>query len=420
MIKEFPLTKAKIDEVITKHVTPFHIYDEQGIIKTHENLCNAFSWAHSFKNYYAIKALPNPYIVKSLAKVGSGADCSSLPELIIAYKAGIKGEDIFMTSNNTTDEEFIKASELGAIINLDDISHIDDIQRLGIKPEVISLRYNPGHSRVQGINDIIGDPIEAKYGHTKEQIFEAYKRLKEYGIKRFILHAMIVSNETDEKYHIDTARDLFKMVKEIHDKLEIKIERVNLGGGLGIPYKDSEKEMDLNILSRGVKKYYDEVIRANNLEPIAISTESGRYITGPYGWLVTKAIHHKDTYKNYIGVDATMSDLMRPGIYGAYHKITVLGKENQKHDHKYDITGSLCENNDKFAIDRYLPKIQRGDILIIHSTGAHGHAMGFNYNGKLRHAELVLRTNKSIQQIRRAENIDDYFRTLDFDGLDRF
>ena len=413
--KTLPFNKKQIEEIIQKYPTPFHIYDEKAIKDNAQRLIKAFSWSHGFKEYFAVKANPNPYIVKLLNKEGFGADCSSLPELIIAEKAGVSGEDIILTSNNTPAEEFIYAKKLGAILNLDDITHIDYVDKHAGLPEIISFRYNPGP--LKGGNAIIGIPEEAKYGLTREQLFEAYSIVKNRGVKRFGLHAMIASNELNADYFVDTAELLLELIAEIHKELAIDFEFVNLGGGFGIPYRPGDKPLDLEYISSKIKGVYDRIVSNHGLKPIKIFMESGRLITGPYGYLVTKAIHKKEIYKDYIGVDACMADLMRPALYGAYHHITILGKEDEKPVKKYDITGSLCENNDKFAIDRMLPKIDTGDILVIHDTGAHGYAMGFNYNGKLRSAELLLREDGSVQQIRRAETIDDYLATIDIGGL---
>ncbi len=405
-----PFNKEKIMNI----PTPFHIYDEAGIRKKARELYKAFSWVDGFKNHFAVKACPNPYILKILKEEGMGTDCSSLPELILSEKTGIMGEDIMFTSNDTPAEEFRKAFELGAMINLDDISHIDFLRKSlnGKFPELICFRYNPGPMR-KG-NFIIGDPKEAKYGFTKKQLFEGYKKCKK--AKRFGLHTMVVSNELNEDYHIETARMLFELAVEIKQKLGIELEFVNLGGGYGTPYKPDEKEIDLQYVSDGIRTLYDEMITANGLK-LRIIMENGRMVTGPYGWLITKVRHIKHTYKDFVGCDANMANLMRPAVYGAYHHITVLGKEGKKPMHKYDVTGSLCENNDKFAVDRMLPEIEPEDLLAIHNTGAHGHAMGFNYNGKLRSAEMLLKEDGKIVQIRRAETVDDYFATLDFSKL---
>lgn len=418
MLQKFPLNKAQVEEILAKYPTPFHIYDEKLIRENARRLNKAFSWVNGFKNHFAVKALPNPFILKILKEEGFGTDCSSLPELMLSEKAGITEENIMFSSNDTAIGEFKKAASLGAIINLDDISFIESLEKEAGIPKIICFRYNPGNSR-KG-NRFIGHPEEAKYGFTKEQLFEGYKILKEKGVKRFGLHTMVSSNELNPKYHIETAKMLFELVIEINKKLGIKIEFINLGGGYGIPHKPDEKAIDMEFVSKEIKKIYNELIVANNLDPLRIVMECGRMITGPYGWLITKVIHMKHTYKDYVGCDANMANLMRPALYGAYHHITVLGKENKSASHTYDVTGSLCENNDKFAVDRKLPEIEQGDLLAIHNTGAHGHAMGFNYNGKLRSSELLLRENKDIVEIRRAETVDDYFATLDFSDLNKF
>ncbi len=416
--KKLPFSKEQILEIIKEYPTPFHIYDEKGMRENARKLYKAFSWAKGFKNFFAVKALPNPYILKIMKEEGMGADCSSLPELMLAEKAGITGEEIMFSSNNTPDEEFIKAKQLGAIINLDDITFIPVLEKLAGVPEIICFRYNPG-SLKKG-SEIIGNPVEAKYGLTHEQIIEAYKIMKEKNVKRFGLHTMVVSNMIDVNYLIDTAKILFGLIVEINKKTGIRIEFVNLGGGIGIPYRPEERPIDYNEYSEGVRKHYEEIIVKNNLDPIRIIMESGRAMTGPFGYLVMRVRHVMKKYRDYVGVDACMANLMRPAMYGAYHHITVLGKENKPKDHIYDVVGSLCENNDKLAVQRKLPKIEVGDILVQHDTGAHGHAMGFNYNAKLRSAELLLRPNGKVLQIRRAETADDYFTTLNFDALKEF
>jgi len=414
--KVLPFTKEQLMQIIEQYPTPFHIYDESAIRKNARNLIQAFAWVPGFKEYFAVKATPNPYIMKILKEEGFGADCSSLPELILADKSGIRGEDIMFTSNDTPAEEYKVARELGAIINLDDISHIDYLEKHAGLPEVISFRYNPGPLR-KGGNAIIGKPEEAKYGLTREQIFQAYEIMRGKGVERFGLHTMVISNELDPTYFIETANMMFDLAVEIYQKLNIRVEFVNLGGGIGIPYLPHEEPVDLHYVSKGIKDAYEKKISPNGLHPLKLSMESGRMITGPYGYLVATVLHKKEIYKNYVGLDACMANLMRPGIYGAYHHITVVGKEDWPHDHIYDVTGSLCENNDKFAIDRKLPEIEIGDLLVIHDTGAHGHAMGFNYNGKLRSDELLLKPDGTVEMIRRAETIDDYFATLDFSKL---
>lgn len=415
--KKFPLNKEQISKIIESYPTPFHIYDEAAIRKNAQDFYKAFEWVPGFKNYFAIKACPNPHILKILKEEGMGADCSSLPELIMADKVGLKGEELMFSSNNTPANEFIKAKELGAIINLDDISHIKMLEEVAGIPELICFRYNPGSLKAAGVNAIIGKPEEAKYGLTKPQIIEGYRIMKEKGSKRFGLHTMVASNELGLESFFETARLLFELVVEVYQKVGVKIEFINLGGGIGIPYRPNEQKIDLFKFSEGIKKEYEKVIIPAGLDPVKIVAESGRMIMGPYGWLVSKVIHKKDTYKQYVGLDACMANLMRPALYGAYHHITVFGKENAELTHKYDVTGGLCENNDKFAIDRMLPEIDIGDIVAIHDTGAHGYAMGFNYNGKLRSAELLLKPDGSVKKIRRAETVEDYFSTLDFSTL---
>lgn len=411
-LKTLPFTKSQIEKIINKYPTPFHIYDEKRIRENARKLVAAFAWAPGFKEYFAVKATPNPAILNVLRQEGFGADCSSLTELILAEKTGITGENIMFTSNDTPVEEFKKARELGAIINLDDISHISFLEENTGLPDLICFRYNPGPLR-KG-NSIIGSPEEAKYGFTREQLFEGYRILKNKGVKRFGLHTMVISNELHPHYFIETAKMLFDLVVEISQEVGIHFEFVNFGGGIGIPYKPEQKAVDLDLISHGVKKAYDEKIKGNGLHPLRLAMECGRFITGPYGYLVATVLHKKEIYKNYVGLDACMANLMRPALYGSYHHITVLGKEEWPLEHVYDVTGSLCENNDKFAIDRQLPHIERGDLVVIHDTGAHGHAMGFNYNGKLRSAELLLKPDGTVELIRRAETMDDYFATLDF------
>lgn len=416
-IKKLPFDKKQIEEIIKKYPTPFYIYDEKKIRENARRFYESFDWVPNFKNYFAVKALPNPYILKILEEEGMGTDCSSLPELILSEKVGLEGEDIMFTSNNTPAEEFRKAKELGAIINLDDITHIQLLEEtIGI-PDIICFRYNPGSLRKGGVNTIIGKPEESKYGLTKKQLFEAYKIMESKGVKRFGLHTMVVSNELGIDALVETANMLFDLVVEVYNDLGIRLEFVNLGGGIGIPYRPEQKSVDLEEFSKKLKSSYERKIIGNNLDPLRIVMECGRVITGPFGYLITTAIHEKHIYKDYIGVDACMANLMRPGMYGAYHHETVLGKENQSLDHTYDVVGSLCENNDKFAIDRKLPKIKMGDIMVIHDTGAHGFAMGFNYNGKLRSAELLLKPDGIVKMIRRAETVNDYFATLDFSAI---
>jgi diaminopimelate decarboxylase len=410
--KSLPFDNARVSEIAKEFPTPFYLYDEKGIRETAGKLIEAFSWAPTFKEYFAVKALPNPHILKIVKDEGFGLDCSSYAELLLAEKVGIKGADIMFTSNDTPAKEFQKARAMGAIINLDDISHIPFLEEHAGIPDTISFRYNPGPLR-QG-NEIIGKPEEAKFGLTRPQVLDAYRIMKDKGVRRFGLHTMVASNELNPDYFIQTADMLFDLVNEIYETDGIKMDFINMGGGIGIPYKPEQQSVNINKISEGVKDAYEEKISRKGLAPLGIAMESGRYITGPHGFLVTKAVHMKETYRNYVGLDASMADLMRPGMYGAYHHITVLGKENESADHIYDVTGSLCENNDKFAVQRPLPKIERGDLLVVHDAGAHGHAMGFNYNGKLRPAELLLKENGDVQMIRRAETVEDYFATLNF------
>ncbi len=415
-IKTVPFSEDQIKQMIEKYGSPFHVYDERAIRENIRSLMKAFSWAPEFREYFAVKATPNPFIIKLLHEEGCGADCSSLAELILAEKAGLRGEKIMFSSNNTPVGEFVKAKELGAIINLDDLTHLDCLRDTAGIPEMISFRYNPGPARAGG-NAIIGRPEEAKYGLTKEQLFTAYERARELGAVRFGMHTMIISNELNAQSFVDTARMMFELAGELYDRLGIRVELINFGGGIGIPYLPEEEAVDYNTLGKEIKALYEKMIAARGLAPISLAMELGRAITGPYGYLVTKVIHRKDIYKKYIGVDACMADLMRPAIYGAYHHITVIGKEDQPANHIYDVTGGLCENNDKFAIDRHLPAIDIGDILVIHDTGAHGHAMGFNYNGKLRSPEVLFKSDGSTKLIRRRETLDDLFATLDFSEL---
>ncbi len=416
--KELPFTKKQLEEIIKKYPTPFHIYDEKAIRENAREFKNAFSWNEGFKEYFAVKAAPNPYLMKILHKEGFGADCSSLAELIMSEKTGIIGDEIMFTSNDTPVVDFLKAKELGAIINLDDVSHIKYLEQYAGLPDLICFRYNPG--RLKKGNVIIGHPEDAKYGFTHKQLMEGYKICRDKGIKRFGIHTMVASNELDADYFVETAEILFNLIVELSHKLKIRFEFVNIGGGIGIPYRPDQERIDLQGVSRGIKEKYEKIIVANGLAPLKLYTECGRYITGPYGYLVAQVLHIKNTYKKFAGLDACMANLMRPALYGAYHHITIVGKEKKPHDIIYDVTGSLCENNDKFAIDRVLPELQRGDIVVIHDAGAHGYAMGFNYNGKLRSAELLLRENGEVIPIRRAETVDDYFATLDFAGLPSF
>jgi len=421
--KYFPLSKADLEKLAKRFPTPFYLYDEKGIIENVRRIKTAFSCFPGYKGHFAVKALPNPYILKILAAEGVGADCSSYSELLLSQMAGIMGEDIMFSSNETPAKEYELARQLGAVINLDDLTHIEFLEKTAGFTQLISLRYNPGPLK-EG-NAIIGKPEEAKYGLTREQIIKGYAMLRDKGIRRFGLHTMVASNELSIPYHVETARMLFELAAEILEKTGVKIEFVNLGGGVGIPYKPEQEAVDYNVLTSGIQKAYNEVLKPAGLNP-DIHTEWGRTITGPYGWLVTRAIHKKEIYRNYIGLDACMADLMRPALYGAYHHISIPGKENAPLSETYDVVGSLCENNDKFAIQRKLPKIDtaaqdsKGDFVVIHDAGAHGRAMGFNYNGKLRCGELLMRQDKSIIMIRRPETTNDYFATLDLASLKNF
>jgi len=423
--KYFPLSKAELDKLTKRYPTPFYLYDEKGIIENVRRIKAAFSCFPGYKQHFAVKALPNPYILKILAAEDVGADCSSGPELLLAEMAGITGENIMFSSNETPAREYELARQLGAVINLDDLTHIEFLEKTAGFTQLISLRYNPGP--IKEGNAIIGRPEEAKYGLTREQIIKGYAMLKDKGIRRFGLHTMVASNELSIPYHVETARMLFELAAEILDKTGVRIEFVNLGGGVGIPYKPEQEAVDYNVLASGIHKAYNDILKPAGLEP-HIHTEWGRTITGSYGWLVARAIHKKEIYRKYIGLNACMADLMRPALYGAYHHITVPGKENDPLSETYDVVGSLCENNDKFAVQRKLPKItvsaetpdNKGDLVVIHDAGAHGRAMGFNYNGKLRCGELLMRQDKSIIMIRRPETTNDYFATLDIAGLKSF
>ncbi len=420
MSDNFPLSHERLLELAKKFPTPFYLYDEKAIRDNMADFTKAFSIFPKFTEHFAVKAMPNPYMLKVLADCGCGGDCSSLPELMLCQMSGITGERVIFTSNETPAEEFQLAYKQGNIINLDDITHIEFLRdALGGKfPELICFRYNPGPLK-EG-NAIIGKPEEAKYGLTREQIFEAYKKSRDFGAKRFGLHTMVVSNELNPDYFVDTAKMLFELAVELKEKLGIKIEFLDLGGGIGIPYKPGQKKVDLFEVAKKIRALYDSMIVPAGLDGLEIKWECGRPITGPYGWLVTKAIHKKDTYRKYIGVDACMADLMRPGMYGAYHEVTVSGKEAAPKTEVYDVVGSLCENCDKFAVQRPLPKIQNGDLVIIHDAGAHGRAMGFNYNGKLRAGEILMRCDGSFKEIRRRETVQDLFATLDLDGVKDF
>ncbi|MEN9935236.1 MAG: hypothetical protein RLZZ387_1815 [Chloroflexota bacterium] len=409
-MKPLAIPADRIRAALDAHPTPFHLYDEGGIREAARALQRAFAWAPAFREYFAVKATPNPSVMSILADEGCGMDCSSLAELALSERIGLSGERIMFTSNNTPAEEFQAACRLGAVINLDDPGHLAYLEQHAGLPELLSLRYNPGPLR-EG-NAIIGRPEESKFGMTRTQLLAGFGEARARGVARFGLHTMLASNELDPTYFIATARMLFELAVEIHAELGIRLEFVNLGGGIGIPYRPEQVPVDLARLSEGVRAAYAELIAPAGLGPLAIHLECGRLLTGPHGLLVTRVRHTKRTYRHYAGVDATMADLMRPGMYGAYHHITVLGKEHLPADHTYDVTGSLCENNDKFAVQRPLPALTPGDVLLVHDAGAHGRSMGFNYNGKLRCAELLLRACGDIRLIRRAETLDDYFATL--------
>ena len=417
-MKKVPfVTKEQIEEIVKTIPTPFHIYDEKGIRENAQKLKDAFAWNKGFKEFFAVKATPNPFLIDILRDYGCGCDCSSLTELMLSHAMGVKGEDIMFSSNDTPAEEFVYANEIGATINLDDITHIDFLEKaIGKIPETISCRYNPGGYFTIS-NSIMDNPGDAKYGMTTEQLFEAFKILKAKGAKNFGIHAFLASNTVTNEYYPTLAKTLFEVAVKLEKETGADIKFINLSGGIGIPYKPDQEPNDIKVIGEGVRKVYEEVLVPAGMGDVALYTELGRFMMAPYGHLITKAIHEKHTHKEYIGVDACAVNLMRPAMYGAYHHITVLGKENEPCDHKYDVTGSLCENNDKFAIDRMLPKIDMGDYLIIHDTGAHGFSMGYNYNGRLRSSELLLKEDGSVQMIRRAETPKDYFATFDFTDI---
>ena len=421
MAKYFPLNNNELKELIKKYPTPFYLYDEKGIRQNMREFTKAFSIFPIFREHYAVKACPNPYILKILLSEGCGADCSSMPELILSEISGIKGDKVIFTSNETPAEEFKLAYKQGNIINLDDITHIEYLKKAldGKLPETICFRYNPGSIK-QVNTSFIGKPEESKYGLTHDQMIEAYKICKEEGVKHFGLHTMVASNELNPDFFVDTAKLVFELAIEIKEKTGARIEFIDLGGGIGIPYKPDQKKINYEEIANKIRILYDKMIVPAGLDPLGIYWECGRPITGPYGWLITKVIHKKHIYREYIGVDSCMADLMRPGIYGAYHELTVSGKENAPYTECYDVVGGLCENCDKFAVQRKLPKIDIDDIIIIHDVGAHGRAMGFNYNGKLRCGEILLREDGSFKEIRRKETIEDLFSTLDLDGVKEF
>ncbi len=413
--KSFPFGTLRLQSLVTEYGTPFHLYDESGIRNNLQSLKSAFSKVPGFKEYYAVKACPNPYILDVLKDEGCGMDCSSLWELILSEAIGLKGEDIMFTSNNTSVKEFQKAKELWAIINFDDITHIDYyLENVGELPELICFRYNPGP--LKGWNVIIGAPEGAKFWLTREQIFEAYERCRDLWVKRFGIHTMVASNELQTDYFLETAKILFELTRDIEQKLDIEFDFINLGGGIGVAYKPEETPVDFEELAVWMKELYNTYFSERE-DSLSIVIECGRMVTGPYGYLVTSAIHKKNIYKDYIWLDTCMSDLMRPWMYWSYHYISVLGKQDEVRDHMYDIVGSLCENNDKFAIDRELPEITIWDTIVIHDTWAHGYSMWFNYNAKLKSREILLLSDGSSKVIRRAETFDDYFATLDYKGL---
>ena len=410
------ITKEQAQEISKVYPTPFHLYDEKGIRQNAKAVKEAFAWNPGFKEYFAVKATPNPYLINILREYGCGCDCSSLTELMLSEAMGVSGSDIMFSSNDTPAEEYAYAAKLGAIINLDDITHIEFVEKiLGKLPETMSCRYNPG-GVFKMSNGIMDNPGDAKFGFTTEQMFEGYRILKEKGVKNFGMHAFLASNTVTNEYYPMLAKEMFELAVKLEKETGADIKFINLSGGVGIPYKPDQEPNDIRIIGEGVRKVYEEVLVPAGMGDVAIYTEMGRFMMGPYGQLVTQAIHEKHTHKEYIGVDACAVNLMRPAMYGAYHHITVLGKEESFCNHKYDVTGSLCENNDKFVVDRMLPEIEVGDYLVIHDTGAHGYAMGYNYNGKLKSAELLLKEDGSVQLIRRAETPKDYFAT--FDNLD--
>lgn len=410
------VTKEQLEDIASRYATPFYLYDEKGIRETARRVNKAFSWNKGFKEYFAVKATPTPGILKILHEEGCGADCSSYTELLMADAVGFKGDEIMFSSNDTPAEDFQLARKLNATINLDDITHIDFLERVADIPDTVCCRYNPGgHFAIA--NNIMDNPGDAKYGMTREQLTEAYKRLMAKGVKHFGLHAFLASNTVTNDYYPELARILFKVAVELKEETGASIEFINLSGGVGIAYRPGQPHNDIMEIGEGVRRAYEEVLVPAGMGNVRLYTEMGRYMLAPYGALVSRVIHQKHIYKEYIGLDACAANLMRPAIYGAYHHITVMGKENAPCDHKYDVTGGLCENNDKFAIDRMLPEINIGDLVFIHDAGAHGFAMGYNYNGKLRSAELLLKEDGSVEMIRRAETPTDYFATFDFTGL---
>ena len=418
MKKEPFVTKEQIEEIVKTYPTPFHLYDEKGIRENAKAVKEAFAWNPGFREYFAVKATPNPFILNILKEYDCGCDCASQTELMLADSQGFDGKHIMFSSNDTPAYEYKFADKIGAIINLDDFTHIDFLEKtIGKIPETISCRYNPG-GVFKMSNGIMDNPGDAKYGFTTEQLFEGFKILKEKGAKNFGIHAFLASNTVTNEYYPMLAKQLFEVAVKLKEEVGCHISFINLSGGVGVNYTPDQEPNDIRVIGEGVHKVYDEILVPAGMGDVAIYTEMGRFMLAPYGYLVTQAIHEKHTHKEYIGVDACAVNLMRPAMYGAYHHITVLGKDNSVCDHKYDVTGSLCENNDKFAVDRMLPKIDMGDYLVIHDTGAHGYSMGYNYNGKLKSAELLLKEDGSVQLIRRAETPKDYFATFDcFDIL---
>lgn len=407
------VTKEQVEEIVKTYPTPFHIYDEKGIRENAQAVKDAFAWNKGFREYFAVKATPNPFLIDILREYGCGCDCSSLTELMLSNAMGLSGEEIMFSSNDTPAKEFAYAAKIGATINLDDFTHIDFLEKtIGRIPETISIRYNPGGT-FQITTDIMDNPGDAKYGFTTEQLFDGYRILQEKGAKRFGMHAFLASNTVTNEYYPLLAKVLFETAVKIKEKTGVSLSFINLSGGVGIPYRPEQEKNDIKAIGEGVRKAFEEILVPAGLGDVAIYTEMGRFMMGPYGALVTEIIHEKHTHKEYLGCDACAVNLMRPAMYGAYHHITILGKENEPCDHKYDVTGSLCENNDKFAIDRMLPKAEIGDYIVIHDTGAHGFAMGYNYNGKLKSAELLLQEDGTVKLIRRAETPKDYFATFD-------
>ena len=415
-MKKTFVTKEQLAEIVKKYPTPFYLYDEKGIRENAEKVKSAFAWNRGYREYFAVKATPNPYLLEIMKGEGFGTDCSSLTELMLSDAVGFRANDIMFSSNETPDEDFLLARKLGAIINLDDFTHIEILNRLCGIPETICCRYNPG-GVFQASNAIMDNPGESKYGFTREQMFEGFRRLQQLGAKRFGIHAFLASNTTGNEYYPVLAKQLFQLAADLHRETGAHISFINLSGGVGVAYRPEQKPADILRIGRTVRDVYEEILAPEGMGDVAVFTEMGRFMMAPYGCLVATAIREKHIYKEYIGLDACAANLMRPAMYGAYHHITVSGKESLPCDHKYDIVGGLCENNDKFAIDRMMPKIDMGDLVVIHDAGAHGHSMGYNYNGKLRSAEILLKEDGSAKQIRRAETPADYFATLDYPGL---